>query len=210
MRLASSVSVIDGLYSNLEEDRGLKSIALAFPRGAFHHLNIRFDESLSTTEDWDFLMRCAFVLGVSSAEEITSIYNWWGSADSSSRKDHPQAEWDLNYAVIQRKLSELPIILPPGSAQRLRQMHLDLYWPSVVRNRRTALLKDIATILTSRSWRWTALLRLPRRLRGKREIRMVDCVEMSEANLEGTLAKLQRSGSWRKTKIFRKSRKKSA
>jgi glycosyltransferase involved in cell wall biosynthesis/2-polyprenyl-3-methyl-5-hydroxy-6-metoxy-1,4-benzoquinol methylase len=76
--------------------------ALAFPRGVFHELNIRFDEDLTTTEDWDYIMRVAPVAGVASSTAITSIYHWWIS-EHSSRTDHPSHEWTDNYLRILQK-----------------------------------------------------------------------------------------------------------
>ena len=39
-------------------------ICLAFPREAYHRLGLRFDERLSTSEDWDFLLQAAALCGV--------------------------------------------------------------------------------------------------------------------------------------------------
>jgi glycosyltransferase involved in cell wall biosynthesis len=94
---------------------------LAFPRSAFTDLGIRFDESLSTTEDWDYLMRVAFVCGVASSPQVTSIYRWWVGAESS-RTEHSQAEWLRNRQTILDKLDQEIVLLEPGTTRRLREL----------------------------------------------------------------------------------------
>lgn len=96
-------------------------VSLAFPSAAFTSFGIRFDESLTTTEDWDFFMRNAAVCGVADIKEITSIYRKWNGAESSF-SIHSQDEWRTNHLVIWRKLDSSPILLEPGSATRLRYL----------------------------------------------------------------------------------------
>jgi glycosyltransferase involved in cell wall biosynthesis len=96
-------------------------IGLAFPRGAFHDLGIRFDESLNTTEDWDYILRVSALCGVASSPIITSIYRWWVVGESS-RTDHSQIEWQQNREAILRKQDQQYYILPKGELARLRQM----------------------------------------------------------------------------------------
>jgi len=88
-------------------------VSLAFPRSAYQDLNIHFDETLTTTEDWDFLLRVVAICNVASSPEITAIYRWWVK-DESSRTQHDQQEWQENYKKIIKKTAEMPIILPPG------------------------------------------------------------------------------------------------
>jgi glycosyltransferase involved in cell wall biosynthesis len=94
------------------------NFSVAFPRRTFHDLNLRFDEDLTTTEDWDFLMRNAAIVGVANAPEITGIYRWW-LQDESSRAAHPPEEWQRNYDLVLDKLDAINILLPQGSARRL-------------------------------------------------------------------------------------------
>jgi glycosyltransferase involved in cell wall biosynthesis len=96
-------------------------ICLAFPRGAFHDLGIRFDEMMTTTEDWDYLMRVALLVGVESSTARTGVYRWWTEGESS-RTDHPQSEWHRNYDAIMRKLDSRPLLLPVGAAAQLREL----------------------------------------------------------------------------------------
>lgn len=93
-------------------------VTLAFPASAFQDLGVRFDEELTTTEDWDFLMRTAFVCGVADDSAITSLYRWWVNGENSSTEHKPD-EWKRNYERIQTKFDRLPILLPPGYASQL-------------------------------------------------------------------------------------------
>jgi hypothetical protein len=183
-------------------------VALAFPRGAFHDLNIRFDETLTTTEDWDFLLRCAVVVGVCASEEITAVYHWWKLSVESSRTVHDQAEWDANYQAIHRKLDAHPILLPAGSARQLRllrTLHNVRDTGVSVSTEGSSYLKEVVKILSSRSWRWSALLRWPAMLRGRKDPQITDCLDMSESQLAALLARLRKSSSWRITAIFHRS-----
>jgi len=96
-------------------------VSLAFPRAAFSSFGVQFDETLTTTEDWDFLMRTAIICGVASLTEITSIYRKWLGAESSF-SIHSQEEWRTNHLAIWRKLDGSPILLESGTATRLRHL----------------------------------------------------------------------------------------
>lgn len=96
-------------------------VALAYPLTVFRHLGERFDESLDTTEDWDFLMRAASLVGVASSPAETCIYRWWVEAEGS-RAEHTEAEWRRNEDVVRAKFDEREMRLPKGSASRLRHL----------------------------------------------------------------------------------------
>lgn len=87
---------------------------LAFPAYAFKKLGIRFDETLTTTEDWDYLMRTSFLTGVANSPVITFIYRRWVNTESSATI-HKQEEWDRNYSKIVNRFVRTPIIMPSGS-----------------------------------------------------------------------------------------------
>ena len=78
------------------------TMSLAFPSYVFSLFGVRFDETLSTTEDWDFLMRCAFFCGVSNSPTVTSIYRKWVNAQNSNTL-HNKEEWNKNYRAIQNR-----------------------------------------------------------------------------------------------------------
>jgi SAM-dependent methyltransferase len=96
-------------------------LSLAFPRGAFHDLNVRFDEELTTTEDWDYMMRVATITGTTSSPKITSVYHWWVS-DQSSRSDHPTHEWVINHQRILQKLDRDLVLFPEGTPYAIRSL----------------------------------------------------------------------------------------
>ena len=91
-------------------------ICLAFPREAFHVLGLRFDERLSTSEDWDFLLQAAALCGVADLPEITCIYR---QHDENSRAILPEKQWDKDYKLIRSKLENTSIILPKGESSRV-------------------------------------------------------------------------------------------
>lgn len=84
---------------------------LSFPAYAFQELGIIFDETLDTTEDWDFLMRTSFVTGVTDIKVPTFLYRLWTNAENSSTV-HTQTVWKTNYDKIQDKFISMPVILP--------------------------------------------------------------------------------------------------
>lgn len=96
-------------------------VALAYPLTVFRDLGERFDETLDTTEDWDFLMRTASLVGVASSPVETCTYRWWVEAEGS-RAEHTEAEWTSNEDVVRAKLDALGMRLPPGSLPRLRHL----------------------------------------------------------------------------------------
>ena len=96
-------------------------MSVAFPIDVFHKDGLRFDEGLTTTEDWDLLTRAAMLRGVISTPEITSIYRWWTNGESS-RFEHSPEEWQSNMARIRRNLDAQPLSLPPGSASQITSL----------------------------------------------------------------------------------------
>jgi 2-polyprenyl-3-methyl-5-hydroxy-6-metoxy-1,4-benzoquinol methylase len=120
-------------------------VTVAFPRGVFHDLDVRFDEALSTTEDWDYIMRVAQFADVSSSAAVTSVYRWWDT-DESSRSVHDQDEWDRNYSIILHKMDAAPLLLPSGSAGRLRYL-LDVHDSATLDPKELAMLRTQAAEL---------------------------------------------------------------
>lgn len=112
---SKTFDMIDHLWANQSPP-----ITLAFPRGVFHDLGVRFDESMTTTEDWDYMMRVAMLVGVESSPERTGVYRWWTHGESS-RTEHEEAEWQRNYYAVLRKLDAAMLLLPAGSVDGLRR-----------------------------------------------------------------------------------------
>lgn len=176
-------------------------VSLAFPRGLFHDLNHRFDENLTTTEDWDYLLRGAFVLGVATAPAITSIYRWW-TGGASSRTVHSQQEWDANYAAILRKTDLEPILLPPGSAAKVRALVQLKHGAPVVTTQSELLHKQLIAHLLSSSWKLTAPLRFLARLCGAKRIRF-KYDERDVDVLRQQIRRIRRTMSWKLTRPLR-------
>ncbi len=96
-------------------------VGLAFPAYAFQELGIHFDETMTTTEDWDYMMRVIFLCGAATYKTPFCIYRWWTNSESSQTL-HSKKEWDINYRRIKDKFNETPLILPKGSAAKLASM----------------------------------------------------------------------------------------
>ena len=92
--------------------------ALAFPASVYKKLGLRFDETLTTTEDWDFLMRASFLTGVANSSEITFLYRNWLNAENSSSL-HGQEEWKKNRDYVVKRFSKTPFIMPVGGLKKL-------------------------------------------------------------------------------------------
>lgn len=190
-------------------------IALAFPRYAFQDKNIRFDESLTTTEDWDFLMRTAFVCGVVSSPEITCIYRWWVGAESS-RSIHSLDEWKENHYRIFDKMDELTIFLSPGSAKTIRAI-LDQRDQSI--NKVHELLTrlgepvndlsppgytaadyaarvELMQLIASTSWRITAVLRAYKLWRNGIPKNEINVAKMTPIQVSIAIRSIRSSRSW--------------
>lgn len=93
-------------------------MTLAFPTYTYKILNIRFDESLTTTEDWDFLMRTAFVCGIENMGSITSVYRNWLNAENSQSM-HNEQEWMDNYDRIVTRFKNTPMLLDEHSIEKI-------------------------------------------------------------------------------------------
>jgi len=177
-------------------------VGLAFPRGLFHDLHHRFDESLTTTEDWDYLLRGAFVLGVASSPKVTSIYRWWTSNDESSRTVHSQGEWETNYQTILLKTDHQPILLPPGSAKKIRALVAMRGSAPVAPVRSDELRKLLLGHLLSSSWKVSAPLRFLARMVGGKRVRF-NYDETDPEVLRQKIRRIRRTVSWKLTKPLR-------
>ena len=94
-------------------------MGLAFPLFLFRDLHVLFDEELTTTEDWDYLLRTAGIAGVYDLPEATAIYRLWNTRDAS-RTLYRRDEWMRNYRRIIRRIASDPLILPSHEARRFR------------------------------------------------------------------------------------------
>lgn len=195
-------------------------VALAFPRSAFSDLAIRFDESLTTTEDWDYLMRVSNLTGVASSPEICSIYRMWKNAESSYTV-HGSEEWQKNHYDIWRKLDEQPLLLPKGLLPRIREL---LRGSNPIRSelgqRNNALLPDshesakieqlrqeMHLMMTSNSWMLTRPMRIVGSMLRRQTIPQPPLWHMDYDALADLKCRMQQTWSWRLTSFLRSIRR---
>lgn len=91
---------------------------LAFPARIFQECGIHFDESLSTYEDWDYLMQAAFICGCTNARVETGLYRIWKNTDNSLTS-HSKAEWQENFEYVKRKMAGNSLTLSPEEVGEL-------------------------------------------------------------------------------------------
>ena len=99
-------------------------IGLAFPAKAFRSWGLIFDETLNTTEDWDYMMRVAFLTGVTDVPVTGAVYRLWTNAESSATL-HDITEWQKNYHIIQDKFKKVPLALSKGQAMTLQKTKIE-------------------------------------------------------------------------------------
>ena len=110
-------SFVDHLWDN-----GSPPMTFAVPRGVFGDLGHRFDEALDTTEDWEFLLRAAIVTGVTSTPAVTAVYRVWTDGEGS-RHLHDAAEWAAAREAVLATVDQHVVLLPPGAARGIRDLH---------------------------------------------------------------------------------------
>ena len=93
-------------------------MSMAFPRDVFFARNLRWDETLTTLEDWHLATHAAMNCGVASTPAVTSVYRWWTNG-GSSQFAHDPAEWTSNRQAVLAQLNAQPIVLPPGAVARI-------------------------------------------------------------------------------------------
>ncbi|MBR2834283.1 MAG: glycosyltransferase family 2 protein [Coriobacteriales bacterium] len=94
-------------------------MSLAFPRYLFSDLHMHFDAELTTTEDWDFLMRAYSICGVANIQSSTAVYRLWDNTENSHVL-HDESEWNRNYSRIVDRLDSSPFLLDAGGVQSIR------------------------------------------------------------------------------------------
>jgi len=199
------------LFEHLVENQS-PPVSLAFPRSLFRDLHLRFDEDLTTTEDWDYLLRCVALVGVSNTTSVTSVYRWWVDGHSS-RTEHDQDEWRANYDAISRKLDRMLFILPEGSVSKIRSLArraggaVAPVFAAVNPDssaQDTAWLREVLLRhLLSNSWKLTGPLRLLARLGGCKKIRF-DFRQENIELLKEQIRRIRKTASWRLTRFMRK------
>lgn len=197
--------------------------SLAFPRSVFSDLKFRFDDYLTTAEDWDFIIRVTPFTGVATSESVGCIYRLWKTGETSSTV-HSELEWRANYFYTLRKLDKTPLVMPPGSASRIRGMYEELSRLRAVGNVSVAQLEYRAAdpdsgpdreylealrhhyhqLIHSASWRLTEPLRGFKRLvRRQRRAKVEKIWLLGTTDLEYLIRGIEASSSWRRTRWMR-------
>ncbi len=150
------------------------TLSWVFPRSLYADLGMSFDESMTTTEDWEFLLRAAAVAGVTDLDRVVAIYHWWGDR-TSSRTLHTREEWLANQREVERRVDARPFLLPAGETRKLRTDTIRLrelerinraQQKELVKSaRRTAFLEAKVGRLREKKEGATKALRLERRRR---------------------------------------------
>ncbi len=112
----SSFELVDHLQVN-----STPCMSVAFPRGVYHDLCFRFDERMLATEDWEFLVRAAAVVGVESSPALTSVYRWWVD-EVSSRTVQTAHDWEQGRDLAGQSFDDRVLMLPRSSARRVREL----------------------------------------------------------------------------------------
>jgi SAM-dependent methyltransferase len=92
--------------------------SFAVPKTVVDALNLRFDESLPVTEDWEFMLRSTQVAGVHDTMKVTSIYRRWIGGEGSGGMVDEDVWKGVRRAILHR-FDQAPLLLPPGSASKL-------------------------------------------------------------------------------------------
>jgi glycosyltransferase involved in cell wall biosynthesis len=201
--------------------------SLAFPRSLFRDLGYRFDDKLTTSEDWDFIIRVAQVAGVAVSKNIGCIYRQWKHSETSFT-EHDQFEWQANYFYTLRKIDNMPLLLPLNSASHIRAMYLEIARlrpdgrlptfdaPALPFSENIGPVTEYLELLrghyhalvNSTSWRVTAPLRnVIKVLRHQRKEMAPKIWLCSVEDLERLIKGIEASTSWRVTRPLRALRR---
>jgi SAM-dependent methyltransferase len=110
----SEFSMIGHLIANQSP-----SMSYIYPRSLARDFGLRYDDSMTTTEDWDVLLRASELAGVTDTSAVTAIYHFWDQRESSASL-HQQPEWLANQREIERRLDSRPFLLPRGEVRAVR------------------------------------------------------------------------------------------
>lgn len=180
------------------------NFSVAFPRQVYRTLGLRFDETLTTTEDWDFLVRAAALVGVHSVPVASAVYRRSVCSDSSASL-HDADEWASNAASVRAKFARIPLVLGAGSSERLHALldeRDELARRAVEAEARLRMRRSIDDLLDSGYWRVSALLCAPWSvLRGRPQRRAL--VDLSAQQLAEELDRLRGSRAGRAAERLR-------
>lgn len=208
------------LFDHLVQNRSPFN-SLAFPRSIYRDLGFRFDETLTTAEDWDFIIRISPITGVACTSQITCVYRRWENL-SNSHTMHDLDEWHTNYQHTLRKIDATPLILPVGYTRKIREILLevnrlrqgpvpcDLPYIELQHSRTEveyleALRSRLYALVNSRSWRYTTIVRYSMKIfTGKKTLPEMRIWCFSARELEDLIAHIENSRTWKYTSMLRK------
>lgn len=96
------------------------TLSLAFPVYVFQELGIEFQDDLTTTEDWNYLMKAYLVCGICESEATTSLYRLWENS-TTSHTSHHRDEWAKNYWQTASFLDSIPLLLGTGTRTAMQK-----------------------------------------------------------------------------------------
>lgn len=97
--------------------------SVAVPRVSVERFDVRFNESLPVFEDWEFLVRLAMLVGVTSIPEATTLYRRLDGGNAHSA--HDGETWLRTHGAVIDRLSTGPVLLPAGDARRVASSHFE-------------------------------------------------------------------------------------
>ena len=150
-------------------------MSFAVPRALVAELGMDFNEEMSVCEDWEFLVRCALVVGVVDSAVITSIYQRW-RGDGTTTSSGPGEQWDHAMAQMIARLNSGPLLLPAGSASVVADLMAEHVAASTrdavaasdtpldqrvldLQDQRDEALRQLHEVVNSEFWRATGPLR---------------------------------------------------
>lgn len=176
----------------------------AVPRSLLTELHQRWDESLEVLEDWDYLMRAAFLCGVESRPTFGALARIWTNADNSTTA-HSDEAWKKTRQEIVSRLDASPLLLDRGAFSQIRR---------VVQSRRDAWASEGDARFVQRALeKWVGELQESQQsLAG--EVRALhaqladarstaDVSEKARQDAERRLGDVLTSTSWRMTRLVR-------
>ncbi len=153
--------------------------SIALPVDALRSSGIRFDPELDLIEDFDVLIRAAQVCGVIDSGVATSLYRRW-RREPGTRSEITQEAWADSLEVVLQKLDDSPLLLPAGSARRVRHLEYEFHrlagelhairiYLAAVESENAGLRHELDALRRSRFWRLTKPARVAtRKLHGLR------------------------------------------
>lgn len=192
-------SLTEHLYANQSP-----TLSWVFPRSLHLDFGLGFDESMTTTEDWEFLLRAAEIAGVTDIAQSVAVYQWWKDRESSKTL-HVEDEWLANQREVERRIDAEPLLLPAGETRRLRRDLLRLreleritkaQERSLTRSaRRISFLEGKITRIRAKKERAARNVRKERRRRVRLSRQLKRANELARPSFLGRArAKLRRAG----------------